>query len=191
MKGIRPSRAADASQKNVGEYHAADHQTCFPRRNIRGPLHEFSSADNPDQQIGNDEQNQQDKEHRAKSVRLETFAKELDLRHVPEPFSDGPQASADDEKYRGMNNPAPHRHGAEGGHAGHESFAGGPDQRETCHGGAEHAHQQHKRPDGSAGDKVVLASATEQLAAEDAQAKQGDEICAHHPKRQTGFGGGS
>ena len=56
----------DATQKDVGKHYATDHQTCFPRGNIRGALHEFTSADNPDQQIGNDEQHQQNKEYRAR-----------------------------------------------------------------------------------------------------------------------------
>ena len=191
LKSIRPCRTADATQKDVSKHHATDDQTCFPRGNIRGALHEFTSADNPDKQVGNDKQHQQNKEYRAEGVRLETFAEELDLRHIPKPFPDGPQTGADDEKHGRMDDPTPHSHCAKGGHASHEGFAGGPDQRETGHGGAEHAHQQHERANGSAGDKVVLARATEQRAAEDAQAEQGDEICAHHPKRQTGFGSGS
>ena len=73
-------------------------------------------------------------------MRLETFAEELDLRHIPEPFSDSPQAGADDKKHRRMNHPAPHRHCAKGGHAGHKCFTGGTDQREAGHGGTEHAH---------------------------------------------------
>ena len=56
LKSIRPCRAADAAQKNVGEHHATDHQACQARIQTRGTLHEFTSADNPDQQVGNDEQ---------------------------------------------------------------------------------------------------------------------------------------
>ena len=49
LKSVRPCRAADATQKDVGKHYATDHQTCFPRGNIRGALHEFTSTDNPDQ----------------------------------------------------------------------------------------------------------------------------------------------
>ena len=127
-------------------------------------LDHTATADDADQQIGNDQPDQAGKKQQTDEVTVETIAEELDLSRVTVLASELPNADADQEKTQRVNDTA-----AAGQHPVNAdtflvSFAAAAHERERRHRRSEQTHQQHERADRMTGDLIVFLRALEQTA---------------------------
>jgi len=164
LESVGPSGGAGSPGKDVGEDDDANDESGEPGWNgsVGGPFGKdagdgpfcfgdtfdgFGCADDPDEEVGDDEEDKDGEEEVAECFGIKAGAEVLDLGNVAVALSDGPELDSDEKETSGVNETRRGGHEAVSSDPGTEGLAGGTDESESGHGGSKDRHEKHEGAD--------------------------------------------